>query len=134
MKFNRRTKLITHFMSMVPFIDVLFVLLLFSLFSSTFLFQSAVRIELPAQVAPEKIRTDAHTVIITREGSLFWNGRKVNREGLMFGFRLAVREGKPSFLIIKADREIPQGIVVEIMEMAKEAGINEINLATLPPE
>lgn len=132
MDFRRRAERIAGRIDLIPLIDVVLLLLIFFILSSCFIFQSAVKVNLPPAVTPDALPSSSHTVILTKSGLIFFDGRKVNVEGLNFGLELATAKGRDPLLIIKADREVPYRQVVEIMEVVKKSGINRVALATEP--
>ena len=71
-------------------------------------------------------------VMITREGGLFLEREAVTLEQLQERFRQSLAEGAEVQLIIRADQEVPHGRVVQVMDMAKTAGINRLAIATQP--
>jgi biopolymer transport protein ExbD len=70
--------------------------------------------------------------MITREGALFLEREAVTLEQLQERFRQSLAEGAEVQLIIRADQEVPHGRVVQVMDMAKTAGINRLAIATQP--
>jgi biopolymer transport protein ExbD len=71
-------------------------------------------------------------VMITREGGLFLEREAVTLEQLQERFRQALAQGAEVQLIIRADQEVAHGRVVQVMDMAKTAGINRLAIATQP--
>lgn len=132
MKFKRRARRIVGKIDLIPLIDVVLLLLIFFILSSRFIFQSVVAVDLPEAITSDVESQANHTVILTRRGLIFFDGRKVNQEGLNFGLELALSRGRDPLLIIKADEEVPHGQVVKIMGLAKEMGIKRMALATEP--
>jgi biopolymer transport protein ExbD len=58
---------------------------------------------------------------------------RTSLEGLQKSFQEATAKGAgPQELVIKADKQVPHGTVVQIMSLAIEAGIPSINIATRP--
>ncbi len=132
MNFRRRAERIAGRIGLIPLIDVVLLLLIFFILSSRFIFQSGIRVDLPQAVTRDAQPSSSHTIILTKSGLIFYDGRKVNREGLNFGLELATAKGRNPLLIIKADREVPYNQVVEIMGLVKKSGINRVALATEP--
>lgn len=132
MKFKRRATRIAGRIDLIPLINVIFLLLIFFILSSRLILQSVVSVNLPEAVTSEAEAQENLTVILTKSGLLFLDGRKVNLEGLNFGLELALSKGRNPLLIIKADEGAPYGQVVGIMGLAKKAGVKRIALATEP--
>ncbi len=132
MKFKRRAQRIAGRIDLIPLIDVVLLLLIFFILSSRFIFQSVVTVNLPEAITSDVEAQANHTVILTRSGLIFFDGKKVNREGLNFGLELAISKGRDPLVIIRADEGVPHGQVMEIMGLTKEMGIKRIALATEP--
>lgn len=114
-----------------PMVDVVFLLLIFFVLSSSFVLQPAIKVNLPASPVKTPGTFRGHVVTVTRENLLFFNDQRITMEGLQKALRAA---GGPriSELIIKADKQVPHGTVVQIMSLAVEAGIPVVNIATRP--
>jgi biopolymer transport protein ExbD len=132
MRFKRRAQKIVGKIDLIPLIDIVLLLLIFFILSSRFIFQSAVAVNLPTSVTSEVEAQANHDVILTKSGLIFFDGRKVNREGLNFGLELALSKGRNPLVIIKADKDVPYNQIMKIMGLIKKAGIKKIALATEP--
>ncbi len=132
MRFKRRAQKIVGKIDLIPLIDIVLLLLIFFILSSRFIFQSVVTVNLPAAVTPEMEAQANHAVILTKSGLIFFDGRKVNREGLNFGLELALSKGRNPLVIIRADKDVPYNQVMNIMGLIKKAGIKRMALATEP--
>ncbi|NOX97999.1 MAG: biopolymer transporter ExbD [Nitrospirae bacterium] len=133
MKFKRRAQRIAGKTDLIPLLDVIFLLLIFFVLSSRFIFQSVVSVNLPEAITSEIENQDHHTVILTKSGLIFFDGRKINNlEGLNFGLELALSKDRNPLVIIKADEAVSQSRVMKIMGLAKKIGIKKIALATEP--
>ena len=132
MKFKRRAPRIVGKIDLIPLIDIVLLLLIFFILSSRFIFQSVIAVDLPPAITPDIEAQANHTVILTGSGLIFFDGRKVNLEGLNFGLDLILSKGRNPLLIIKADEKVPYTQVMKIMALARKAGIKRIGLATEP--
>ncbi|MCD5401981.1 biopolymer transporter ExbD [candidate division NPL-UPA2 bacterium] len=132
MKFKRQAQRIVGKIDLIPLIDVVLLLLIFFILSSRFIFQSVIAVDLPEAITSDIEAQANHTVILTRGGLIFFDGRKVTEEGLNFGLELARSRGRDPLVIIKADEEVPHRQVMKIMGLVKEAGIKRLVLATEP--
>jgi biopolymer transport protein ExbD len=112
-------------------IDVVLLLLIFFMISTTFVTQPGIRVNLPkASSKVKNVAQESNTVIITAENKIF-----INREEVDFGklrsLLVDLKEGQSGDLIIvKADEAVAHGIVVQVMDIAKTAGFSRIAIAT----
>jgi biopolymer transport protein ExbD len=114
-----------------PMVDVVFLLLIFFVLSSSFVLQPGFKVDLQ----PSDVKTTGtfrgQVVTVTRENLLFYNQQRTTLEGLQKALQAAGRQ-RVQELIIKADKQVPHGTVVQIMTLAVEAGIPSVNIATRP--
>jgi len=114
-----------------PMVDVVFLLLIFFVLSSSFVLQPGFKVDLQ----PSDVKTTGvfrgQVVTVTRENLLFYNQQRTTLEGLQKALQAAGQQ-RVQELIIKADKQVPHGTVVQIMTLAVEAGIPSVNIATRP--
>ena len=119
-------------MDPAPLVNVVFLLLLFFLLSSTYVQQSGIGISLPGFEKPTVGSFQSLVVTVTSKNLLFFNNQPTTLADLQKALREEVRKAPNQELIIKADKQVPHGVVVEIMNIAFKAGIRGVNLATRP--
>ena len=128
MKFKRRVLLEKGLLDIAPLIDVIFLLLIFFMLTSSFIFQPGIKINLPKALTSEVIQKENLIIIITEDNALYINERMVGTEELSSRLKIAARESRP--ILIKADRRVALGKVVEIWDLCRREGIQKINIAT----
>lgn len=128
MKFKRRTELKKGQLDIAPLIDVVFLLLIFFMLTSSFIFQPGIKVNLPKAVTSEAVHEKSLVILITDRDFIFLNDRAITTNELNSRLRIAAKEKKP--LLIKADRRASMGKIVEIWDMCRDAGISQINIAT----
>ena len=134
MKF-KRNKRIEAPPDITPMIDVVFLLLIFFMLSTTFIVQPGITIDLPKSSAEEiKKQKEEIEVSISREGDFYLGGDKVSLEVLKERFINAAETSIESVVIINADEKASHGDVVAIMDIAKESGITKLAVATAPKD
>lgn len=125
--------------NLAPFIDVVFLLLIFFMVSTTFLREGNLELTLP-EASPEPTQTEALALELTIDanGEYALNGRALaNRQSLTIQRALeqAVAEaGAAQELIIRADANTPHQAVVTALDAAGQAGIKQLGIATIPDE
>lgn len=111
-------------------IDVLFLLLIFLMVSSTFLEQPGIQLELPEAKSSVLVEQKEFTLFVSRNGTLFLNDSEISLEGLETRIREALPGMKDRFLILKADKDVNYGLVVEVMDAVKNSGLKKLIIGT----
>jgi len=117
--------------SLAPLIDIVFLLLIFFMVTSHFDIASGVRIELP-QVQQKIISEEEDNrinLVIEKTGQIYIKGEMVEMESLQKILEKMVKEKSSVYLILQADKNVPHGKVVEIMDLAKSSGVHSIIIA-----
>jgi len=127
-KFKRRLSLEKGQLDIAPLIDVIFLLLIFFMLTSSFIFQPGIKINLPKALTSEVIHRENLIIVITDKDSLHINDRLIDGEELSSRLEIARKEAKP--ILIKADRKASLGKVVEVWDLCRAGGIEKINIAT----
>jgi biopolymer transport protein ExbD len=112
-----------------PLVDVVFLLLLFFILSSPFVMQSGFGVILPSTPMPPRSSFQSLVVTVTRDDLLFFKDQPTTIEKLERSLREAVQQGNGRELIIKADRQVAFGTIVQIRGVAIKAGITSVNEA-----
>jgi len=112
-------------------IDVMFLLLVFFMVSTTFAEHPAIKLELPSASTAEPSRLESLTLTIDKKGRMFLNGEAVN-DGELRSL-LAAAAGKPDALVLKADKGVPYGFVIRAMDISRQSGVRRIvSLTEIP--
>ena len=121
-------------LNITPLIDVVFLLLIFFMVSSTFEKQSQMKITLPE--ASEKVANeipDSITVEIDTQGRVFVNKKSLVNSQLITireAIRDATHDMKAPTVIIRADANATHQSVVKVMDAAQQLGLVKITFAT----
>ncbi|MCX5666032.1 MAG: biopolymer transporter ExbD [Candidatus Omnitrophica bacterium] len=128
MKFKRRLKIEKGMIDLTPMVNIFFLLFIFFLFTSSFIFQPGIKVSLPKAVTSEVMQLDNVTVTVTRDDKIYLEDKQVTPEEL--GSRLKVLAKEKMGLLIKADSRAPLGRIVEIWDACRREGVSQINIAT----
>lgn len=113
-------------------IDVIFMLLLFFMITSTFLEQPGIQLELPAAKTASVAEPQEVVLSVDRSGGLFLNRRPLELADLEAEIRKVLPGMKDGTLVLKADQEVAHGLVVRIMDLAKRGGVKKLIIGTKP--
>jgi len=122
--------------NLIPFIDVLLVVLIFLVLSTTYSKFTELQVKLPvADVEAQRDYPKEVIVSVSSEGAYAVNGAAVtgrNPEALSGAILAAAKAGADSVVIINADASAKHQSVVTVMEASRRAGLNQITFATQP--
>jgi biopolymer transport protein ExbD len=120
--------------NITPLIDVVFLLLLFYVVTSTFLERSGLDLTLPAASTAEAARRDEVTIELDARGGTWLDGRIVEPAMLEGAIREALAAGATERVVLEADEQVEHGRVVEAMDAARRAGATGLVVATRPKD
>lgn len=111
-------------------IDVLFLLLIFLMVSSTFLEQPGIQLELPEAQSSVLVEQKEFTLFVSQNGTLFLNDSEISLEDLEVRIRKALPGMKDGALVLKADKDVNYGLVVGVMDAVKNSGLKKLIIGT----
>lgn len=120
--------------NLTPLIDVVFILLLFFMVTTTFNRHSELRIDLPeasSESQPEQQKQ--LEIAIDASGNYFVNGQKMvntKAETLLLALRKAIGNDKEVPVSIRADAKTPHQSVITAMDAASKLGLTKMSIAT----
>lgn len=117
--------------NITPFVDVVLVLLIIFMVTAPLIHQG-VEVELPKTSAKSNVSMKENDVVLSIDGkkNIFIGKTKVNREDLIEKLQAIFKGKKSKDLYLEADKSISYGFVVDIMAIAKNAGIEKVGLIT----
>ena len=129
MKFKRHTKLEGDLsqIDIVPFIDIVLLLLIFFMLLSPLTSPSGINVKLPKAVTSD-ITKDNIIITITGENVIYFNGKITTLKELVQTLIRPQMKGRP--LLIQADRRTSVGRIVDVWNLCRKLGIEKINIAT----
>ena len=120
--------------NLTSLIDVVLLLLIFFMVSTTFQRETELSVQLPEAAAPESaVEETIIEIVINRRGEYFLNGRElVNNKLITLRAALArLSSGrKDTPLVIRADARTPHQAVVTAMDAARQLGLLRLSIAT----
>ena len=122
-----RAKKTTLTFDMAPLIDIVFLLLIFFMLSSSFL-SPLIKVNLPKAVTQDPRSAERVVVSVDIEKRVFVNRLQTDWESLKFELQKQLEEMPRKSVDIKADEEVPYKIFVKAMDMARQAGATQVNL------
>lgn len=131
MKLQSENKLLTMF-SFSGLTDIVFLLLIFFLLSSSFVVQPGIKVQLPKAETGETQTEKNIIVTLTEKGQLFVNDQQVSLESLGQKLSAALNNDNAKIVIIKADKNVTLQNTVQVIDIAKAVGATRFIIATQP--
>ena len=120
--------------NITPLIDVVFLLLIFFMVSTTFDRESEIEIMLPQASSDKKIPDDfVIQVTVDAEGTFYVNNKRVvntKLATLMKALKEVAGDHKDPPIILSADAKTPHQFVITVMDAASRLGFVHVNFAT----
>ena len=128
MRFKRKVFMEKGRLDIAPLIDVVFLLLIFFMLTSSFIFQPGIRVNLPKALTSEVLHKKLLVVTITEENEVYINERPIAGDELVSRITMAATDEQP--ILIKADKQADLGKVIEVWDLCRMVDIKQINIAT----
>lgn len=133
MKFNDRSEVGDIDINLTPLIDVVFLLLIFFMVSTTFDTTSELKIQLPKASDGQTVKAkQTINLMIDARGHFFLNGREISStksDALSFALKPYINEtDKP--IVIQSDATSPVQSLVTAMDVVGKLGLTHVSIAT----
>ena len=130
MNLKMEQKLLDSF-SLSSLTDIVMLLLIFFLLSSTFIIQPGIKVNLPEADSSEKVLEKSIIITIAKEG-IYLNDKQVSLNELGANMNSLKKSNADDVVTVKADKDATVNQLVEVMDICKKAGFRVLNLATEP--
>lgn len=118
------------FSNMAPMADVVFLLLIFFMLTSSFILEPGIDIDLPRAVTAEDQIRQKHVLTITRDSTLLLDKDVVSFSTLQRVLEDTFAGETSKLLIIRADKNVAHGLVVKALDISRRAGVSQLAIAT----
>lgn len=115
--------------NVTPLVDVMLVLLIIFMVTAPLL-QQGVDVNLPKAKGKDLPPEERITIVIKKGGAIYLNDNPVSMNDMVKKLS-AISKLNPN-VFLKADKDVPYGLVVEVMGEIKEAGIEKLGMITEP--
>lgn len=133
MNFSRGRQRDEPEINLIPMIDVLLVILIFLMVTTTYAKFSGLEINLPTAESPQQQdKSNEINVMVTANGNLLVNRTPVSgdTETIAVALRRAAEGVREPVVVINADAQATHQNVIDVMQAARSAGLAHISFAT----
>lgn len=129
MEFEGRSRIHAH-LDITPLIDIVFLLLVFFMLTSTFLVPEAIELDLPESGSASVMETTPITISLDQTGQLALNGELIKLDKLRIAIEPLLKEDADSAITLKSDAHTEVQQLLKVMDEIRAAGGSNVALAT----
>lgn len=117
-------------LDLTPMVDVVFLLIIFFMVSTTFItLETGLPVDLPQATTAEGQPEGLPTVTIDAQQRIYLAGTEVVEEELVGLLRSVLDEAEVDTVVLRADQSVPHGLTVRVMDAIKRAGAARVAIA-----
>ncbi len=126
----REKKEVVEDLNISPLIDMVFILLIFFMVSTTFVKDMKLDLDRPSASSASTASTKAVRVYIDNQGEVYIDGESIRIWVLQSRLRDVLKSKTPKSVLVVTDVNVPSGKLVEVVDQARLAGASDVGVAT----
>jgi len=115
--------------NLTPMLDVVFIMLIFFIVTASFVKEAGIDISRPPAATAERKERGNIMVAITADDQIWIDRRQVEPRAIRPNLERLHAENPQGSVVIQADKDSKNGLLVEVMDAARLAGIKNVSLA-----
>ena len=115
---------------MTPMLDIVFIMLIFFIVTTVFVKQAGIEVNKPGGLTSTKFKNANIFIAVTEDGKVWMDRREISLEAVRANLEKLLLEQPTEAVFIQADSKAKHGVVVEIMDQVKAAGVDKVAVAT----
>ena len=116
---------------MAPLIDMVFILLIFYIVSTSFVQDAGVSVSRPQSASAQPVTGRYLPVAVTKAGTVYVAGSSIAVDDHRAIAR-ALSELQARRVVVQADRDVPTGLLLRVLDTCRAAGAENVDVAALP--
>ncbi len=116
--------------NMTPMLDVVFILLIFFIVTTSFIRESGVEVNRPEASSASALSQKAVIVAITNDNQVWIDRHQIDIRAVRRNIERLLTDSPESTIIIQADKTAQTGVLIRVLDQAKLAGAKNIAVAT----
>ena len=126
---SRRQSGVVAEINMTPLVDMVFILLIFFIVTASFVKETGVDVSRPSAKTAVKKELANILISITPNGEVWMDKRQVDRRAVRANVERMHAENPEGSVIILADKDAKTGLLIEVMDQARLAGVANVSIA-----
>ncbi len=129
MRRRRARKTDTSEVNLTPMLDVVFIMLIFFIVTASFVKEAGIEITRPPAATAERQERGNIMVAITANDQIWIDRRPVDPRFIRANIERLHAENPQGAVVIQADKDSKNGLLVQVMDAARLAGVKSVSLA-----
>jgi len=126
----RESKETVEDLNISPLIDMVFILLIFFMVSTTFVKDMKLDLDRPSASSSSSASTKAVRIYIDNQGEVYLQGDSVRIWVIQSRLRDILKSKTQKSVLVVTDESVPSGKLVEVVDQARLAGASDVGVAT----
>ncbi len=127
-KYNQGDEAIAD-INVVPLVDIILVVLIIFMVTAPMIMKPSIKVNLPQAASGEQTVQTQINVTIAANGNLSLNGKPSDTNAISAEASKALSENPDIQAIISADKDVPHGKVVQVLDLIKTVGIKKFAIS-----
>jgi biopolymer transport protein ExbD len=115
--------------NLTPMLDVVFIMLIFFIVTASFVKEAGIDVSRPPAATAERKERGNILVAITENDQIWMDRRQVDPRALRANIERLHAENPGGSVVIQADTKSKNGLLVQVMDAARLAGVKNVSLA-----
>jgi len=115
--------------NLTPMLDVVFIMLIFFIVTASFVKEAGVEVSRPSAVTAERKERGNILVAITESGEIWVDRRQVEPRALRGAIERLYAENPQGSMVIQADKSSKNRLLVQVMDAARAAGVDNVSVS-----
>ena len=120
--------------NLTPMLDVVFIMLIFFIVTASFVKEAGIDVNRPDAATAEKKERGNILVAISSNGQIWIDKRQVDPRALRANIERLKAENPEGSVVIQADKDSKNGLLVQVMDAARLAGVYNVSIAAQESE
>ncbi|MBT0584853.1 ExbD/TolR family protein [Alteromonas oceanisediminis] len=114
---------------MTPMLDIVFIMLIFFIVTTVFVKEAGIEVNKPDANNAVLHKNANIFIAVTADGDVWLDKRQVSADSVRANIERLLTEQPTDYVIIQADVKAKHGLIVEIMDQVKDAGVDRVSVA-----
>ncbi|MDH5425719.1 MAG: biopolymer transporter ExbD [Gammaproteobacteria bacterium] len=119
-------------LDMTPMLDIVFIMLIFFIVSTSFVKESGVDVSSPAAATAEKKELGNIMIALTANGEVWIDKRNIDVRSVRANVERLHAENPEGTVVIQADKDSKNGLLISVIDQARLAGVSNVSVAAIP--